>query len=77
MCEDESYIKEIFKGIGNVQAIKFIHIDKQENIYNRQKHMALVRLSSLEEALNGAALLHGKEVMGRKINVSFTKSKLC
>ncbi|CAD8213136.1 unnamed protein product [Paramecium octaurelia] len=70
MCEDESYIKEIFKGIGNVQAIKFIHIDKQ-------KHMALVRLSSLEEALNGAALLHGKEVMGRKINVSFTKSKLC
>jgi hypothetical protein len=27
--------------------------------------------------LNGAALLHGKEVMGRKINVSFTKSKLC
>lgn len=39
--------------------------------------MALVRLSSLEEALNGAALLHGKEVFGRKINVSFTKSKLC
>jgi hypothetical protein len=39
--------------------------------------MALVRLSTLEEALNGAALLHGKEVMGRKINVSFTKSKLC
>lgn len=39
--------------------------------------MALVRLSSLEEALNGAALLHGKEVLGRKINVSFTKSKLC
>ncbi|CAD8101335.1 unnamed protein product [Paramecium primaurelia] len=70
MCEDEFYIKDIFKGIGNVQAIKFIHIDKQ-------KHMALVRLSSLEEALNGAALLHGKEVMGRKINVSFTKSKLC
>ncbi|CAK58872.1 unnamed protein product (macronuclear) [Paramecium tetraurelia] len=70
ICEEESYIKELFKGIGNVQAIKFIHIDKQ-------KHMALVRLSSLEEALNGAALLHGKEVMGRKINVSFTKSKLC
>ena len=39
--------------------------------------MALVRLSSIEEALNGAALLHGKEVMNRKINVSFTKSKLC
>jgi len=39
--------------------------------------MVLVRLSSLEEALNGAALLHGKEFMGRKINVSFTKSKLC
>ncbi|CAD8099377.1 unnamed protein product [Paramecium primaurelia] len=70
ICEDESYIKELFRGIGNVQAIKFIHIDKQ-------KHMALVRLSSLEEALNGAALLHGKEIMGRKINVSFTKSKLC
>ncbi|CAD8114321.1 unnamed protein product [Paramecium sonneborni] len=70
MCEEESYIKQLFKGIGNIQAIKFIHIDKQ-------KHMALVRLSSLEEALNGAALLHGKEVMGRKINVSFTKSKLC
>ncbi|CAD8122961.1 unnamed protein product [Paramecium sonneborni] len=70
MCEDESYIKDLFKGIGYVQAIKFIHIDKQ-------KHMALVRLSSLEEALNGASLLHGKEVMGRKINVSFTKSKLC
>ncbi|CAD8187935.1 unnamed protein product [Paramecium pentaurelia] len=70
MCEEDSYIKELFKGIGNVQAIKFIHI-------NKQKHMALVRLSSLEEALNGAALLHGKEVMGRKINVSFTKSKLC
>jgi len=39
--------------------------------------MVLVRLSSIEEALNGAALLHGKEVMGRKINISFTKSKLC
>ncbi|CAD8123614.1 unnamed protein product [Paramecium sonneborni] len=70
MCEDEQYIKDLFKGIGHVQAIKYIHIDKQ-------KHMALVRLSSLEEALNGASLLHGKEVMGRKINVSFTKSKLC
>lgn len=44
---------------------------------NRQKHMALVRLNSIEEALNGAAMLHGKELMGRKINISFTKSKLC
>jgi hypothetical protein len=37
--------------------------------------MALVKLGSLEEAMNGAALLHGKELFGRKINVSFTKSK--
>lgn len=37
--------------------------------------MALVKLSTLEEAINGAALLHGKEVYGRKLNVSFTKSK--
>jgi hypothetical protein len=28
MCEEESYIKELFKGIGNILAIKFIHIDK-------------------------------------------------
>jgi hypothetical protein len=39
--------------------------------------MALVRLMSIEEALNGAAMLHGKEFEGRKINISFTKSKLC
>lgn len=38
--------------------------------------MALVKLESIEEAMNGAALLHGKELFGRKINVSFTKSKL-
>lgn len=38
--------------------------------------MALVKLESVEQAMNGAALLHGREFFGRKINVSFTKSKL-
>ncbi len=38
--------------------------------------MALVKLSSIEEALRAAAELHGFELMGRRINISFTKSKL-
>lgn len=38
--------------------------------------MALVRMSSIYEALRAASELHGFELMGRKINISFTKSKL-
>lgn len=38
--------------------------------------MALIKMGSLEEALNASAELHGHELFGRNINISFTKSKL-
>lgn len=38
--------------------------------------MALIRMSTIEEALNAAAALHGQKHLGRKINISFTKSKI-
>lgn len=38
--------------------------------------MALVKMSNLEQALNAAAQLHGHKFLGRKINISFTKSKI-
>lgn len=31
LCEDEQAIRELFRNIGTVQAVKFIHIEKYKN----------------------------------------------
>lgn len=38
--------------------------------------MALVRMSSLQEAITGIIHLHGQDILGRKIQISFTRSKI-
>lgn len=43
---------------------------------SNEKNMALVRFSSLKESFQAISELHNKQFGGRKMQISFTKSKL-
>eukprot|EP00331_Platyophrya_macrostoma_P009992 CAMPEP_0176433480 /NCGR_PEP_ID=MMETSP0127-20121128/16047_1 /TAXON_ID=938130 /ORGANISM="Platyophrya macrostoma, Strain WH" /LENGTH=684 /DNA_ID=CAMNT_0017815915 /DNA_START=144 /DNA_END=2198 /DNA_ORIENTATION=- len=65
----ESIIRQLFEGFGRVDAMRFLFVD---NI----KNMCIVRMGSVEESLNAMAFLHDYDLMGRRIQISFTCSKI-
>jgi len=45
-------------------------------VLGKDRSMALVRMASLEESFNAMGMLHGRSFSGRKLQLSFTKSRL-
>jgi len=43
---------------------------------SNEKNMALVKFSTLKESFEAISELHNKPVGGRKMQISFTKSRL-
>jgi hypothetical protein len=42
----------------------------------KDKFMALVKFSNMEESLNATTALHNRDISGRRVHISFTKSKI-
>jgi len=66
---NEDLMRKVFPNFGRVEAIKFLFMDNSKN-------MCLLKMASLEESLNAMAYLHDTDLGGRKIQISFTRSKI-
>jgi len=66
---DYEIIHSLFSKFGTVLKISFILMFNCRN-------MALVKFSTLSEAINAMSELHNYILNGRKIMISFTKSKI-
>lgn len=60
---------DLFLAYGKVENYQFLH-----ELPN--KHMCLIRYSTLDEAMEALVELHGYNVMGRNMLISFTRSKI-
>lgn len=69
VCKDQSVIKQYFSKITKVEGMKFLFGDNGKN-------MCLIKLPSIEDALRALAYLHDTDLGGRKIQISFTRSKI-
>jgi len=70
VCNDRKAISDYFNAYGEVKAIKPMFGDNGKN-------MCLVKMKSPEECLKAMAYLHDTEFGGRKLQVSFSRSKAC
>jgi len=68
-CCFDDVMRSYFSPFGRVEAIKFLFMENNKN-------MCLLRYSSMEESLNAMAYLHDIDIGGRKIQISFTRSKI-
>lgn len=68
-CKDQSTLRSCFEQYGRVEAIKFLFGDNGKN-------MCLLKMPSIEDALRAMAYLHDFEIGGRRIQISFTRSKI-
>jgi RNA recognition motif-containing protein len=62
-------LREMFSEAGTVERVSLLGSGKERS-------MALVKMISLEESFNAVGLLHGRNISGRKIQISFTKSRI-
>jgi hypothetical protein len=69
VCKDQKAIKDHFIGVARVEGMKFLFGDNGKN-------MCLLRLPTIEDALRALAHLHDTDLGGRKIQISFTRSKI-
>jgi RNA recognition motif-containing protein len=69
LCKDQSILRAQFSGYGKVEGLKFIFGDNGKN-------MCLLKMPSIEDALRAMAYLHDTELGGRRIQISFTRSKI-
>lgn len=67
VCTEEA-LKDVFQEQGEVAGV---HILKQ----SADKNMALVRYYSVEDSFRAIASLHNSLLAGRKMQISFTKSR--
>jgi RNA recognition motif-containing protein len=65
----EDILRPIFANYGFVEGMKFIFMENNRN-------MCLVKYSGLEESFWAMANLHNQDLGGRKLQISFTRSKL-
>lgn len=68
MCKDHC-LRDIFEEFGEIERI---HILQQSS----ERNMALVKFRSQEGSFNAMVNLHNRTFNGRKMQISFTKSKL-
>lgn len=67
-CNDAS-LRKIFGQYGYVERVKIL-------MQSNEKNMALVKFSTMKESFEAISELHNKQFGGRKMQISFTKSKL-
>ena len=68
LCREDT-LRRIFGDCGNVEKVKILH-------QSSEKNMALIKFSSMEDSFYAISELHNKTLMGRKMQISFTKSRL-
>lgn len=68
VCKEGTLFK-IFSDFGKVEAVKIL-------CYSNEKNMALVKFYSMEDSFEAIANLHNEVFSGRKMQISFTKSKV-
>lgn len=66
---NQQFMMDLFSKYGKVEGVKII---SQQNF----KNMCLVKMGNIEQAICSIAYLHGQYIMGRKIQISFTHSKI-
>jgi len=69
VCKDSYTIKDYFGQCGKVENLKFLFGENGKN-------MCLLKMASNEDALRAMAYLHDTDVGGRRIQISFTRSKI-
>jgi RNA recognition motif-containing protein len=69
ICKDKKAITNYFSTYGDVKAIKSMFGENGKN-------MCLIKMKTIEESLKTMACLHDTELGGRKIQVSFSRSKI-
>mmetsp|Transcript_918 Transcript_918/g.823 ORF Transcript_918/g.823 Transcript_918/m.823 type:complete len:138 (-) Transcript_918:223-636(-) len=62
-------IKGYFSIYGNIESMKFLFMEGGKN-------MCLLKMGSIEEALNTMVYLHDTDLGGRRVQISFTRSKI-
>eukprot|EP01017_Pseudomicrothorax_dubius_P045956 TRINITY_DN8031_c0_g1_i1.p1 TRINITY_DN8031_c0_g1~~TRINITY_DN8031_c0_g1_i1.p1 ORF type:complete len:618 (-),score=92.15 TRINITY_DN8031_c0_g1_i1:126-1979(-) len=67
-CKDE-ILMSLFGQFGKVEAIKFLFHDNNRN-------MCLIRYTNLSDAVWALANLHNYDLAGRRLQISFTRSKI-
>lgn len=65
----EAKLRHLFEEYGQVEKVQLL-------LHVKDKFMALVRFSRLEESLDATTALHNRELAGRRVHISFTKSKI-
>lgn len=68
-CKDKKAISNFLGAYGEIKGIKCL-------IGENGKNMCLVRMKSVEECLQVMAHLHDTELGGRKVQISFSRSKI-
>lgn len=68
-CKDKKSISDLFGMYGEVKAVKSLFGENGKN-------MCLIKMKSMEECLKVMAQLHDTEFGGRKLQISFSRSKI-
>ena len=69
VCKDKKALSNLFSPYGEIKAVKPLFGENGKN-------MCLIKMKSVEESLKAIAHLHDTEFNGRKIQISFSRSKL-
>jgi len=67
-CNAES-LRSVFQRFGRVEKVEIL-------AKSAEKNMALVKFGSMEESFEAISEMHGRSFGGRRIQISFTKSKV-
>lgn len=70
----EAVMGDVFSAYGKIEATKIVSQDNLKKLSS--KYMCLIKFSKLEEALIAMGFLHGTDLLGRKMVLSFTRSKI-
>jgi RNA recognition motif-containing protein len=62
-------LRQAFEKFGRVEKVELLN-------HCAEKNMALVKFASLQESFEAISEMHGRHLGGRKMQISFTKSKL-
>lgn len=65
----ESKLMNLFSECGHVSKVQVL-------VQSKEKNMALLKFSRLEDSVQAVATFHNHDIMGRKLQISFTKSKI-
>lgn len=62
-------LKEVFEEFGEVRGVEILSNGSEKN-------MALVQFANIEDSFLAISEMHGSILSGRKLQISFTKSRL-